>query len=37
MRFVSSAATAVSTSRADPNSPKAMTSMSGLWIQSGDG
>jgi hypothetical protein len=37
MRFVSSAATAVSTSRADPNSPKPMTSMNGLWVHSGHG
>lgn len=37
MRFVSSAATAASTSRADPNSPKPMTSMNGLGCQSGHG
>ena len=37
MRFVSSAATAVSTSRADPNSSKPMTSMNGLSIKSGHG
>lgn len=37
MRFVSSAATAVSMSRADPRLPMPMTSMSGLGIKSGHG
>ena len=37
MRFVSSAATAVSTSRADPNSPKPLTSMNWPGVQSGHG